>query len=252
MSPEFLKIKAREICYALIRVSYYIKHVDLRQRIERSAFDLLENTAFVCVDANDKLLINRVFKNTVALDILVRMGHSLYEIEPVNANILVQEIDSFNSAMRQFGKLDEKLPSLDSFFPSSLENTKKVSSAPTRLSLAMGDTVKKDLDSNNGNSNPPAELGVSLSTGLGGNGNGNPSTEFRVNGNGINTAIRQTAIINRIRQGNGSGCRLKDLISEFPDVSERTLRYDLQKLCDQGSVERVGNGGPASHYQLKA
>ena len=72
------------------------------------------------------------------------------------------------------------------------------------------------------------------------------------NGNGsnnINTAIRQSAIINRIKSGNGNGCRLKDLITEFPDVSERTLRYDLQRLCEQKVIERVGNGGPASYYR---
>ncbi|MBI4093292.1 MAG: DeoR family transcriptional regulator [Candidatus Kerfeldbacteria bacterium] len=44
---------------------------------------------------------------------------------------------------------------------------------------------------------------------------------------------------------------MKDLIAEFPDVSERTIRYDLQRLLQHGSVERVGNGGPASYYVIK-
>jgi hypothetical protein len=46
-------------------------------------------------------------------------------------------------------------------------------------------------------------------------------------------------------------CRIKDLIAAFPGVSERTLRYDLQKLCETGSIERVGTAGPGIYYQLK-
>lgn len=60
---------------------------------------------------------------------------------------------------------------------------------------------------------------------------------------------RQTAIIEKIAElGN---CRLKDLMEHLPDVSERTIRYDLQKLIDQEVVERVGGGGPFSFYRMK-
>ena len=44
-------------------------------------------------------------------------------------------------------------------------------------------------------------------------------------------------------------CRLRDLMNVFPGVSERTLRYDLQKLVDTGRLERVGGGGPFSFYK---
>lgn len=63
-------------------------------------------------------------------------------------------------------------------------------------------------------------------------------------------AERQAAILERIRQNND--CRLKDIQFALPDVSERTIRYDLQKLCEQGLVERVGNGGPGSYYKIKS
>ena len=69
------------------------------------------------------------------------------------------------------------------------------------------------------------------------------------NGNGINSTIRQSAIIDIIRQSKKIG--LKDVLAAFPDVSERTLRYDLQKLCIQGVLDRIGNGGPATYYTLK-
>jgi len=67
------------------------------------------------------------------------------------------------------------------------------------------------------------------------------------------TRERQVKIIDVIRQQTSKSeiavCRLKDLQSAFPDVSERTLRYDLQKLMDEGKVERLG-GGPTSAYRL--
>jgi len=68
------------------------------------------------------------------------------------------------------------------------------------------------------------------------------------------TRERQASVIEIIRQQTAKSeiavCRLKDLQAAFPDVSERTLRYDLQKLMDEGKVERLG-GGPTSAYRLK-
>ena len=65
-----------------------------------------------------------------------------------------------------------------------------------------------------------------------------------------NSAMRQSAIMDIIRQV--QNCRIKDLIAAFPGVSERTLRYDLQKLCEAGAIERTGTGGPGTYYQLKS
>jgi hypothetical protein len=65
-----------------------------------------------------------------------------------------------------------------------------------------------------------------------------------------NSAMRQSAIVDIMRQV--QNCRIKDLIAAFPGISERTLRYDLQKLCETGAIERMGTGGPGTYYQLKA
>jgi hypothetical protein len=46
-------------------------------------------------------------------------------------------------------------------------------------------------------------------------------------------------------------CHLKDLITALPNVSERTIRYDVQRLVDKGMIERVGTGGPNSFFRLK-
>ena len=67
----------------------------------------------------------------------------------------------------------------------------------------------------------------------------------------LNLEVRQSAILEKIKQLSQSGaeCGLKELMDAFPDVSDRTLRYDLQKLISQGFIVRVGNRGPNTSYK---
>ncbi len=78
---------------------------------------------------------------------------------------------------------------------------------------------------------------------------GNLASRYNNEATPVAAYNRQSAILERIRQNND--CRLKDIQEVLPNASERTLRYDLQKLCEQGMVERVGNGGPGSYYKIK-
>ena len=122
ITSEFLKKKAREISYALNRVSFYIKREDLRNRLERLSFEFLENAAVAGEDASDKSSLIKVFKNISALDVLVRIGHSLYEIETVNSNILIRELDSFNSAIRQLAEENSAIGNNSEFGKLNLES----------------------------------------------------------------------------------------------------------------------------------
>ena len=74
----------------------------------------------------------------------------------------------------------------------------------------------------------------------------------------VGAAMRQSAILSKIRSlsgadssGNSVGCRMKDLMAFFPDVSERTIRNDIVRLLSQGFIERVGVAGPSSFYVIK-
>lgn len=62
--------------------------------------------------------------------------------------------------------------------------------------------------------------------------------------------IRQDKILEIIRQSGKA--QLRDLIAEFPGISERTLRYDLKKLFDDGKLNRQGTGGPSNYYMLNS
>lgn len=261
---DFIKQKAREISYSLIRVCFYIKRIDLRLSIERLSFELLENSARLSADNNPDNL-NKSLASISVLDSLVRLGHSIYEIEPVNATVLVRELDGLNSAIRQFGNYpygEEQLPNIESFFskvPVAVEpQLQEQAQDQKQQGFSGGDKVNlMDFSSDAQPARPFASLNESEE---------NDNTARESGNSAINAAIRspygrslegrQPAIINKIKDSNPSagsgqaGCRLKDLVAEFPDVSERTLRYDLQRLCGQGIIERVGNGGPASYYRF--
>jgi len=43
----------------------------------------------------------------------------------------------------------------------------------------------------------------------------------------------------------------KELTASFPEISERTIRFYLQKLVDNGSIDRIGSSGPGSAYRAK-
>ncbi len=271
ITPEFLKKKAREISYALNRVSFYIKREELRNRIERLSFEFLENVAVATEDAADKVSLIRTFKSISALDVLVRIGHTLYEIETVNANILLKELDVFNSAIKEFGNSAIANPfaiehlNLESIFsmpPAVIEqgssqsnsaikdSLKEINSAKEATSAISTQiaTIDKEKEivakaySDGEESIKKSEQESFISK---------PVIKKIISENGAvsgggNSAIRQNLIADRVRQvGRVS---VKDMVSQFPGVSERTLRYDLQKLCDQGVIERVGNSGPGTSY----
>ena len=46
-------------------------------------------------------------------------------------------------------------------------------------------------------------------------------------------------------------CHIKDVLQSMPGISERTVRYDVQRLVDKGVIERIGTGGPNSFFRLK-
>lgn len=201
----FVNQKAQEISYSLIRIAAYIRRQELRQRIEKLAFQLLEDVAREEFEA--------ALRTSAALESMISIGKAIYEVEQTNAKVIIGELNSLNAAMRQIAGLEE-LPHLENVF--SKEMTVSTISHSRR---EVNDIV--------GNNN-------------------------QVSVNGISTAIRQSAILEKIRQSSNKQAQLRDILAAFPEVSERTMRYDLQKLCAQGLLERVGTGGPGSYYLLKA
>ena len=250
--PNQYSEKAQEIGYALIRVAAYVRRRDFRSRLEELAFALVDNVASPEPDA--------VLEIIAAAENVIKLGSSVYEIETVNARILLRELNGLASAIRQSFGID-RLPDLSTMFSptssasllqddvselphTSTESNERVAAYDTDSALPISDGFKEtkvDIADD--------EVSSLLH-----------SSEKQQPGMvSVGSAIRQSAILEKIKlssaalTGNGiiKGCRMKDLIAEFPDVSERTLRYDLQRLLQHGAIDRLGNGGPASYYVMK-
>lgn len=207
----FINQKSQEISYALVRVAPYIRRQELRQRIERLAFQLLEDAASQNYEAG--------IRTVASIEAVVNLARSIYEIEPINAKIIAGEIKALENSLRQAIGLE-----------ANTEESPDVAGIFSKVPAVM------PVDQELGSSQEPKIL---------------DSTRESLANNGIASTIRQSAILDKIRQSANRQIQLKDLIAAFPEVSERTMRYDLQKLCFQGLIERVGNGGPGSYYSLK-
>lgn len=183
-----------------------VRRSELKLRLERLAFDLLEN---ISTEKSEE-----VIRITAALESLLNIGQSLYEIDPENVKVIIGEINAVNSAMRQSAGLGD------------LPDFSKIAGLPNDSAKVLPNSAIAESEGQNHEGNVK-------------------------NGNGFSATLRQSAILDKVRSADGGQVQLKDILAAFPEVSERTMRYDLQKLCSQGLLDRTGSGGPASFYTAR-
>jgi len=221
--------KAQEISFALIKISVYARRLEFRKRLEKLAFQLLEEVS--------RRNYEPVFRTSMALEGLIRFGSAIYEIEPVNSDILLQELADFNLLVKQMA--EASLPDSNQVSDISLVFTSEKKTA--QHNKKSSHTESKISSTDSGSSIPILKKEK----------NSQDIVLKQSNGGEDNPAIRQSAIIEKIRQSGNIPIKLKALVSEFPKFSERTIRYDIQRLCNQGILERVGSGGPATYYKVR-
>ena len=101
--------KTKELIFIINRLAANIKYQPLGNKLESWSLKLLEELAL------DDL--KKSTKSTTVLRSLVDFGRSIYEIEPINADFVIQELDKLNAAIRQ----KYSLPDLPDFFKNSSE-----------------------------------------------------------------------------------------------------------------------------------
>lgn len=254
---EILNQKVFEIGYAVFRVTRAFKEgVSLVHYLENRALDLV-----------DTVLIGEYERAKISAESLVYMLHLGFEsgyVSDAIFNILKREIDNLVKGIEDFSNA-AKFPEID---PKSLFLNKKLSS----LSDYIGGLKDEDGKNEAHEDLTPEEIelekiAMNLKT--------KPSISHEkkvtydddedliipgsmkpaISGNAANKQSSQgggdrlSVILDTIKE---SGyCRLRDLQEIFPEFSERTIRYDIEKLANQGLIERVGNGGPATFYRIK-
>lgn len=211
---ELIVRKAQELSFAVLKVAAYIRRFELRQRIEKLSFNLLENISY----QNPELSLSSID----ALRNFVMLGKNLYEIETRNAVILDRELSALHAQVRHFAGVGKSLD-VESLFSIELP----VKKSPPAPKLAEDGSGEIAIDE-------------------GGNEEyGNKS------GNDFTANYRQEKIMAMIATSPDRQLQLKDFIAAFPELSERTIRYDLKKLADSGRIARQGSGGPSNYYTLK-
>ena len=257
---ELLNKKAFDISFAVFRVAALVKKPPLCFELEKLA------TEFVSLVGRSSL--DEALNLSSALKSVIKLGEVTFEIKQINAGVLLREIGSFESLARVESGKDLEIESL--FFQPSLLKTSsaKPSLAPAELSSAQ---AKTELNFANNPARIRQEFGSNPARAIENSANNSARNQENavnaVNNPAMNPANNSAIIqeefgkaeldsnnadliLARIRQLND--CRTKDLLSFFPHLSERTLRGYLKLLCDQGLVERLGAGGPDTHYQIKA
>lgn len=204
--------KAYEVSYALFRVAAILPSRSLAELLEKEALNLLRSTVG-----------NFPAETQNALGIihyLVVFGKDTNNIHQENADLLVQQLESLAGLLRERANNTVTPADLSQIFSPAENRVAESYLAGPRL-------AEKRVGSVNAAVAAPTVTPASV----------------------IPLNDRQSIILDRIRQS--GNCRARDLRAALPDLSERTLRYDLQRLVEDGKIERGGGGGPASWYKIR-
>jgi hypothetical protein len=225
---QFYLKDAYALAYAAFRLASSLDSLSFRQAVEKRGLELLLAALDVDGFKQEKLLRD--------LEYLIGFGRDTAVIHPQTAELMLKEIHKFNPAIAGLNgsgvaiekdinpaKIVEPIPAIE-LFP------KREAVVETVPSIRTEEIIE------------PKIIKEEIVFG------GTPSESFN---------IRKERILAQIRQSGNSnnpaiGCRLRDIQELMPELSERTLRYDLQRLIQEGLIERVGNSGPSTFYRVRA
>ena len=243
--------KTYELSYATFRVAALVRKPDLKERLERQAAIILERVA-----SGDLAIVEPL----ETLRALIMLSEGIGEIRYVNAKVLLRELGNLERMVKAaappspgYGGQGEEFD-IERMFSTTATGKAGVEDSIRRIQERRKEEVDSVMPTSVAtNPEKPAVPTGRQETRQNGNGSAKLTTSGNGNGNG-NSEARASAIYAKVQRGNTS---IKDLLAEFGSassplggVSERTLRYDLQRLVEQGKVERVGNGGPGTYYRL--
>jgi len=226
-SGKYLSQKAFEIGYAIFRVSQALPGQSLAHYLENRVLDMV-----------DAILVGeyrRASSSSGSLEYLIRLGMEAGIINQKTSQVIISELNWLNTAIAGLDNLVKATEiDLGSIFsePDSRANTEDVPSSSEVPASPLKNKFHQIEEFESGNISN-AEI------------SGNPAKHLPA----FVSEQRHSLIVDKVRDL--GYCRLKDLQDLLPGVSERTVRYDLQKLLGEGLIERIGNGGPSTFYRLK-
>ncbi|HUX36070.1 MAG TPA: hypothetical protein VMV71_03495 [Candidatus Paceibacterota bacterium] len=281
IQDEFLYKKVYEFSYATSRIALASGNREIAELLEGKAVHLLDSV-LVADYAKTRDLINSIIS---LASLMVDSGL----LNSINREVLIRESESVNLAIQALPKeqkAKEILPdlNLNKIFSKSTLPTRPVRSSPSLGSYgahlyagASSNGVKRQIADKQTKPVVQSEMVQNQSAThladeqVADNSFASVATSnIADNSTKLTTSeiadktieevspfkseVRQSAIIAKLQQGENlpgrqAGCRLNELQELFPNISERTLRYDLESLISDGFIERIGSRRN-SVYQL--
>ena len=226
LSGKYLSQKAFEIGYAIFRVSRALPGQSLAHYLENRVLDMV-----------DAVLVGEYYRASLSsgsLEYLIRLGAEAGVVNQKTGQVVISELSWLNTAI---AGLDNSAKSTEIdlgniFSEPDLRTNEDILSSKA---VSVSNPKDKFYESDESESGNIGNTDVS----------GNSAKHLPV----YVSEQRHSLIVDKVRDL--GYCRLKDLQDLLPGVSERTVRYDLQKLLGEGLIERIGNGGPSTFYRLK-
>jgi hypothetical protein len=213
-----IRKKAQEVSFVLLKIAGYIRHKELAARLESVSYQLIESL----YSDDFKTAMSKV-EAAIGLSSL---ASNIGEMNPNNTTIVLRELENLKSGIAQYQEAREvrEMPSVEGLF-SKLTIAAPVKQVRPQPALSQKPAIAV---SNVQVKAAPIAQPIGENSGA--------------------AIIRQDTILATIKLASGARLQLKDIIAAFPDISERTLRYDLVKLCQIGKLRREGTGGPSNFY----
>ena len=229
-----------QISHALFRVSQNIKQKDIRSRIEANSVYLLEVSANLDIEATLKAL--------TIIEQLVFLSEEIGEIEYYSGQILHKQFENLRKLILEDKERKRLELAIEDIFSGDYEKHIK----DTPQSFNSNNSIKSSTGLDRMFTNrklPTSDNEARIFSDANSNDKQSIDSDARSNQEMGQSSNRQELIAGKVAELGKAA--MKDIIASFPNVSERTLRYDLQKLTDKHILERVGSGGPASFYTIK-
>ena len=200
-----------DIAAAMFKVASVVSHSALKSELENQAVYLSANP---CPDT--------IF----SAENLINLGRETGDIKPINAVVLVRELESLRKGLLTTSVVSE-----------DVKDDLDISPRFAKSHSSNSDTSAKEKGYGNKSVRVPSE-GTRT----------NDSTKTRRPGSGRKNSVNSDKVYQYIVEHKEA--KLKELEAAFSEVSGRTVRRMTDALIKAGKIERVGNPGPTSFYRI--
>jgi len=252
MIPNELKEEVNSLSLAIFKVAESVDDSYLRGRIKVKAVDLIE----ACFGNDDNSLVysSAILRSLIFLACKLGfiselnrrvISDKLFDFEYVADSHEVGEVDA-ESIINSREKEEDGIVGLEEVIEE--RNIDGLSGLDSKISLDEDEFSIEDKEKVIGSEIedvlPNLEFGN-----LGSENVEKVSSEIQKDGRS-KADERKEKILETVRRE--GICFLRDLAAVFPGYSERTLRYDLEKLIAEKKVEKIGSSGPGTFYRSTA